>query len=241
ERVGVDDMGYVREINSTTNFDDGSSTVRHSVLSNFGCAPKVYMPNETPPTATEPRRCDTTTTGSASSAASPSTTGSLSTAASPSTTTAPPGDSEASCGTSPYFGPAPGWEIVRSGASATAANIPLGPNTRSGDAPWDTVERLEETDVLLYAMFWPAGNADLPLRELPLSLDDAQPGGLEGQPDNIYADRLLAQVEGWNIDLLVFYGGGDPRGVPPMPPEPSAEIRATAQEQLGRLGVPPAC
>jgi hypothetical protein len=123
----------------------------------------------------------------------------------------------------------------------TAANIPLGPDTRSGDAPWDTVERLEETDVVLYAMFWPAGDADLPPRDLPLSLDDAQPGGLEGQPDDIYADRLLAQVEGWNIDLLVFYGGGDPTGVPPVPSEPGAETRAAAQDQLGRLGVPPPC
>jgi hypothetical protein len=102
------------------------------------------------------------------------------------------------------------------------------------------VERLEETDVVLYAMFWPAGTADLPHRELPLSLDDAQPGDLEGQPDGIYADRLLAQVGGWNIDLLVFYGG-DPTGAPPVPSEPDAETRAAAQEQLGRLGVPPAC
>jgi len=232
ERIGVDDMGHVREVNATTNFDDGSSTVGHSVLSNFGCAPQVYMPNETPPPATEPLPCATTTTGS------PSTT------ASPSTTTAPSGDSEASCGTAPNFRPASGWEIVQfpqTGVSATAANIPLGPNTQSGDAPWDTVERLEEGDILLYAMFWPAGKADLPPRELPLSLDDAQPGGLEGQPDDIYADRLLAQVDGWNIDLLVFYGGGDPTGVPPVPSEPSAETRAAAQEQLARLEVPPPC
>jgi hypothetical protein len=41
ERIGVDDIGHVREVNATTNFDDGSSTVGHSVLSNIGCAPKV--------------------------------------------------------------------------------------------------------------------------------------------------------------------------------------------------------
>ena len=234
ERIGVDDMGYVREIDSTTDFDDGSRMVGHSVLSNFGCAPTVYMPNETPPPASEPSPCATTPTVSPSTTASPST-------ASPATTTAPSGGSEPPCGTPPYFGPGPGWETAETGVSATAANIPLGPNTRSGDAPWDTVERLQAGDVLLYAMVRPAGNADLPPRELPLSLDDAQPGGLEGQPDTIYADRLLAQVDGWNIDLLVFYGGGDPTGVPPVPSEPGAETRATAQEQLGRLGVPPAC
>jgi hypothetical protein len=231
ERIGVDARGYVREINSTTNFDDGSRTVRHSVLSNFGCAPKVYMPNETPPPATEPPPCATATT------ALPSTTAT----ASPSTTTALSDEAAASCGTPPYLHPSPGWEAVQTGASATAANIPLGPNTQSGDAPWDTVERLEEGDVLLYAMFWPAGKADLPPHDLRLSLDDAQPGGLEGQPDDVYADRLLGQADGWNIDLLVFYGAGDPTAVAPVPSEPSAETRATAQAQLARLEIPPRC
>jgi hypothetical protein len=237
ERIGVDDQGHVREVNATTNFDDGSSTVGHSILSNFGCAPKVHMPNETPPRATTPAPCDASTTASpsATTAASPSTT------TVPSTTTAPSGDSAASCGTVPYFGPTPGWETVQTGASVTAANIPLGPDTRSGDAPWDTVEQLEEGDVLLYAMFWPPGKADKPPGDLPLSLDDAQPGGLEGQPDDVYADRLGAQVHGWNIDLLVFYGAGDSIGVTPMPSEPSAEHRATAQGQLARLEVPPPC
>jgi hypothetical protein len=153
-------------------------------------------------------------------------------------------DAAASCGTPPYFRPAPGWETVQfpqTGVAATAANIPLGPNTRLGDAPWDTVERLEAGDLVLYAMFWPMGKADKPPRDLPLSLDDAQPGGLEGQPDDVYADRLLAQVDGWNIDLLVFYGGTDTAGVPPVHSEPSAEARADAQEQLARLEVPPSC
>jgi hypothetical protein len=140
----------------------------------------------------------------------------------------------------PSFLPAPGWEIVQGGSTATAANITLGPNSRSGDAPWDTVERLEEGDVLLYAMFWRRPvNANFPPRELPLSLDDAQPGGLEGAPDDVYADRLGVQVNGWNIDLLVFYGGTDPTGEPPDHPDPSAEARAVAQEQLARLVVPP--
>jgi hypothetical protein len=237
ERIGVDDMGYVREISSTTTFDDGSSTVRHSVLSNFGCAPKVYMPNETPPPDTTPPPCPTTTTASPSQTASPST----ATTASPSTTTAPSDDAAAACGVPPYFRPAPGWETVRRFVTATAANIPLAQNTLSDDAPWDTVERLEDGDVLLHAMFWPASKADLPPRELPLSLDDAEPGGLEGQPDDVYADRLHARVDGWNIDLLVFYGGGVPTGVPALPPEPSAEARAAAQGQLARLDVPGPC
>jgi hypothetical protein len=110
-----------------------------------------------------------------------------------------------------------------------------------GDAPWDTVERLEDGDVLLYAMFWPSGRGEQTPRELPLSLDDAEPSGLEGQPDDVYAHRLGAQVDGWNIDLLVFYGGGDSTGVPPVPSEPSPEHRAMAQGQLARLVVPPPC
>jgi hypothetical protein len=237
ERIGVDEMGYVREINSTTNFVDGSRTVRHSVLSNFGCAPKVSMPNETPPPGTTPPPCPTTT------AASPSTT----TTASPSTTTAPPNGAAASCGTPPYFRPAPGWETSQRGVVATAGNLSLGPDAVEGNFPaYDTIERLQEGEVLLQAAFYPIGDSTavesiVPQRVLPLSLDEAEDSGFEGQPDHIYGERLQAQVSSWNIDLLVFYGGGDPRAVPPVRSEPSTETRATAQEQLARLEVPPPC
>jgi hypothetical protein len=54
------------------------------------------------------------------------------------------------------------------------------------------------------------------------------------------AERLGARVDGWNIDLIVLYGDGDPAGAPHVPSEPSVETR-TAQEQLARLAVPPAC
>jgi hypothetical protein len=64
ERLGVDDAGYIRSVDSTTSFEDGSSMVRRSVLSNFGCAPTVSMPNEAPaPTvATQPCLPNSTTT-----------------------------------------------------------------------------------------------------------------------------------------------------------------------------------
>jgi hypothetical protein len=65
ERIGVDSAGYVRSVDATTSFEDGSSMVRHSVLSNFGCAPKVTMPNQTPepaPTTPCPPESTTTTT-----------------------------------------------------------------------------------------------------------------------------------------------------------------------------------
>lgn len=78
-------------------------------------------------------------------------------------------------------------------------------------------------------------------RELPLSLDDAQPGGLEGQPDDVHADRLTAQVNGMSVDLLIFYGGAEPTAPPVPVSAPSAEAGAMAQEQLARLEVPPPC
>jgi hypothetical protein len=145
----------------------------------------------------------------------------------------------------PGFHSAPGWETVKTPEtfSATAANVALGPATLSGDMPWDTVERLEDGDVVLFAMFiapresW--GDDVFPPRSLPLSLDDTVADiNFEGQPDHIYTDRVGARVNGWAIDLLVFYGGGDPTAVPPVRAQPSAETRAAAQEQLARLAVP---
>jgi hypothetical protein len=250
ERIGIDDVGYVREINSTTNFEDGSSTVRHSVLSNIGCAPKVYMPNQTPPPDTTPPSCPTMTKASPSTptTASPSSTPLTATTASTTTTAAPSDDATAPCGTRPYFRPLSGWEAIQAGIAATAANVPLGPDTLAGAMPWDTVERLEDGDVVLFAMLYPDPLAEVetpeadsifPPRELPLSLNDAEPVGFEGQPDHIYGERLGAQVDRWNIDLLVFYGGGDP--ATGVPSEPTAETRTAAQEQLGRLEVPPPC
>lgn len=152
-------------------------------------------------------------------------------------------DSNVDVGRTPYFRPAAGWEAVQLGTSATAASVPLGPATLSGNGLWDTVERLEDGDVVLSAMFYPAGESpavdvSFQPRDLPLSADDAQPAGLEGQPDHIYAERLGAQVNGWKMDLLIFYGGTDPTGVRPGRTDPSAEAVATAQEQLARLVVP---
>jgi hypothetical protein len=142
------------------------------------------------------------------------------------------------------FRRAPGWRTVMAPTgSATAANISLGPDTAKGYMPWDTVERLEAGDVVLYAVAYPTGkplmDANFPKRELPLSLDDATHDiSFEGQPAHIYADRLDAQVDGWNIDLLVFYGGGDPTAVPPTRAAPSARTRAAAQAELERLVLP---
>ena len=156
--------------------------------------------------------------------------------------TAPSDDANASTQSRwPRFLPAPGWETVQLGTSATAANVALGPYSSEGGFPGDTLERLKEGGVVVWAMFspmgrFPAQDEATPRREVPLSLDDAQHGGyFEGQPGHIWADRVLAQVNGWNIDVWIFYGGDDPTA---DPAEPTAEARATAQEQLARLVVP---
>jgi hypothetical protein len=46
------------------------------------------------------------------------------------------------------------------------------------------------------------------------------------------------QVNGWNIDLLIFNGGRDPTAVPPVRSEPAVETRTAAQQQLERLVIP---
>lgn len=135
----------------------------------------------------------------------------------------------------PRFVPAPGWDVVQVDSTATAANVPLGPQTRSGAVPWDTVERLEEGDVVLHASSLPVGetsavDAGFPPGEVPLSIDGAQRSSLEGTPDDVYNESLQAQVNGWNLTVWIFYGGSA---------EPSAETRAAAQVQLARLEVPP--
>jgi hypothetical protein len=46
QRLGIDDAGYMREITTTHHLGDGSTSTGHSVLYNFGCAPRVYPPDQ---------------------------------------------------------------------------------------------------------------------------------------------------------------------------------------------------
>jgi hypothetical protein len=125
--------------------------------------------------------------------------------------------------------------------------VPPGPDVLADNFPaHEAIRRLEDGDVLIQAWSmaplesWTDDAARaFPPRSLPLSLDDAVADiNFDGQPDHIYADRLGASVNGWNIDVLIFYGGGDPTAVPPIRAQPSAEARAAAQEQPARLEVP---
>jgi hypothetical protein len=150
-------------------------------------------------------------------------------------------DSNVDVGRTPYFRHAAGWESVQLGTSATAANVALGRYSSEGGFPGDTLEQLGEGEVVVWAMFSPVGefpaqDEETPRRELPLSLDDAHHGGFfEGQPGHIWADRILAEVKGWNVDVWTFYGADDPTA---DPAEPAEETRTAAQEQLARLVVP---
>jgi hypothetical protein len=150
-----------------------------------------------------------------------------------------PGGSTKGAG-GPGFLPAQGWDTFQTGVtrppqapSATAANVKLGPDALSGTFPWQTAATLRGGQTLLQATFSPTGensgvDAQFPRRSLPLSLDDADSGvSLEGQPRNVSAERLSARVNGWNLDLFVFFGG-----------RPTAAARNAAQEELDRLVVP---
>ena len=151
-----------------------------------------------------------------------------------------PDGAEAPAGSGPRFLPAPGWETSQGPTTATAATVSLGPDALAGDPiPWDTVELLDEGDVLVQVQFSAgaestAFGAHYPPRELPLSLDDAHPNtAYKGQPG-----QITAHVNGWNIDVFVFYGDIEPTGASPDRPDPSSEARAAAQYQLSRLVVP---
>jgi hypothetical protein len=89
EHIGIDAAGYIRETTATEHFSDGSSETRHSILSNFGCAPTVYLPNETPPPVTTTTPCQppaTTTPASSTSSAATTTTTVTTTSVTPATT-----------------------------------------------------------------------------------------------------------------------------------------------------------
>ena len=140
----------------------------------------------------------------------------------------------------PGFLPAPGWDLFQTGTTqppqaptATASNVPLDPADEVGGLPHPTLERLGPEGIVVFATFYTSGESDavdrqFPERSLPLQLTDAEPGGIEGQPDDVSAGRLLASVGGYNIDLIIFFGAADP----------SPSTLKLANEELGRLVVP---
>lgn len=106
QRIGISDDGFVREVFTKTRFDDGSSSERHSVLSNIGCAPKVAMPNEPPAPEVPDEPCPppsttSTTAATTTSTSSPLPTTSITTVPSTSVTTVPSPSATTVPGTTP--------------------------------------------------------------------------------------------------------------------------------------------
>jgi hypothetical protein len=94
ERIGIDAAGFIRDVTATERFADGSAMSRRTLLSNFGCAPTVTMPDQpaAPPTTAPCRPSDTTTVPASpsnpSEAASSTTTSATSSTTTTSTTSA---------------------------------------------------------------------------------------------------------------------------------------------------------
>ena len=135
------------------------------------------------------------------------------------------------------FLPATGWTVIQVGLPGSAestrmvaANVPISPgDPRRGQPPalhawppWTIV-----IDATLKARGEPARDAAFPVRSLPLSLADARPVTVAGQPTLEYV--LRAGVDGYNVDASVTFAS-----------EPTEEMFAKAEEQIARLVVAPA-
>ncbi len=135
------------------------------------------------------------------------------------------------------FLPATGWTVIQVGlpgpAESTrvvAANVPISPGDPSRGQPpalhafppWTIV-----IDATLKARGEPARDLAFPVRSLPLSLADARPVTVTGQPTLEYV--LRAGVNGYNVDASVTFAS-----------EPTAAMFEKAEEQIARLVVAPA-
>lgn len=140
----------------------------------------------------------------------------------------------------PGFLPANGWHTLQngvllppSGVSAMASTRPFDPtDLRNGGRPARTIATLGPEDVLIYSMFFTAGqvpsmDSTFPHRDLPLRLSFAVDGGLEGiQAPKV--ERLRVGANGYDIDALIIYGSANP----------PARVVAEADGELERLAVP---
>jgi hypothetical protein len=135
------------------------------------------------------------------------------------------------------FLPATGWTVIQVGLPGSAestrmvaANVPISPGgPRRGQPPalhawppWTIV-----IDATLKARGEPARDASFPVRSLPLTLADARPVTVPGQPTLEYV--LRAGVDGYNVDASVTFAS-----------EPTAALFAKAEEQIARLVIAPA-
>jgi hypothetical protein len=144
--------------------------------------------------------------------------------------------------TGPGFLPATGWNVLQTGLTvppegpvASAANVPFAPADLSQQSPpTATVAALPASGVLLWAQFYPSGqipaiDRTFPVRTLPLRLADARvttnPEGFGGSGA---VRRIAARVNGYNVDVVIFFGAN----------QPSASALADARGELARLTLP---
>jgi hypothetical protein len=135
------------------------------------------------------------------------------------------------------FLPATGWTVIQVGLPGSAestrmvaANVPISPgDPHRGQLPalhawppWTIV-----IDATLKARGEPARDAAFPVRSLPLTLADARPVTVPGQPTLEYV--LRAAVDGYNVDASVIFAS-----------EPTDAMFHKAEEQMARLVVAPA-
>lgn len=129
------------------------------------------------------------------------------------------------------FLPARGWSVVQSGKGdargatrAIAANVVLRPEDSARDIPSSTIASLPARGAVIVATFTTRGDsgadAAFPVRTLPLRIADAE----RVRPDEY---RIRAGIRGTNVDARVYFGAT----------EPSADVFAGAEGQLGRLVV----
>lgn len=134
------------------------------------------------------------------------------------------------------FLPARGWTVVQGGqlgadgsTTATAANVPLELDPRTGAVPSPMRRSLPRGGIVIQATFTtrgdPAEDASYPERALPLEVASSRAAGADAT--GLAIRRLRAGVRSYNIDVLVSFGRANPT---------PAMLRA-AQEQLDRLVV----
>lgn len=141
----------------------------------------------------------------------------------------------------PGFIPAQGWNTISTGLTkppqaptALAANVPFaakdGESVWAGNFPGTTINGLPSNGVVLAV--WLYGGQPLknyPQRTQPFQLSDAIQGhGFEGVSRQKADYTILARTPGWNVQVEVFFGAG----------QPSSQQLQLAQAELNRLVLP---
>jgi hypothetical protein len=138
------------------------------------------------------------------------------------------------------FAPAPGWYAATSGpapvelggqhTSSWASTIPYR-DPPSQFPPHETLAALppDGIAIVVWLSRGRARRSELPARQPPFDLADAQPGPFEGVRSDGATYRILAHVpERFDVTLWIFFGRRDP----------TSEQRQSVRAELRRLRLP---